>query len=366
METMPSPSQTANADSVRPPKANKLVQSYTELMKSVRDAGLLQRRRRFYITLFIVLMLLLAATWTGFALLGDSWFQLLIAAALGVIFTQLAFMAHEAAHRQIFASGPVNDRAARVLANLVVGISYSWWMNKHNRHHANPNIMGKDPDVDMKVLSFDEESASGKRGLAALWTRNQGYMFFPLLLLEGVNLHVTSWKTVLGRGRVEKRWVEIAMLGLRMGAYLAVVFMFLPVGLAFAFIGIHMAVFGVYMGASFAPNHKGMPVLPRGSKVDFLSKQVLTSRNIRGGTFMSHFMGGLNYQIEHHLFPNMPRPHLRKARQLVRAHCQEHGIKYTETSLLKSYSIVVQYLNRVGLSARDPFDCPLIDRYRPR
>ncbi len=368
METLPSASKyAANTKPARARREpNKLVQSYAELMRSVRDAGLLRRRRGFYITLFVILMVLLTGAWTGFALLGDSWFQLLIAAALGIIFTQMAFMAHEAAHRQIFASGPVNDRAARVLANLIVGISYSWWMNKHNRHHANPNIMGKDPDIDMEVLSFEEETASRKRGLGALWTRNQGYMFFPLLLLEGVNLHVTSWKTVLGKGRVEKRWVEIAMLGLRMGAYLAIVFIFLPVGMAFAFIGIHMAVFGVYMGASFAPNHKGMPVLPRDSKHDFLSKQVLTSRNIRGGPFMSHFMGGLNYQIEHHLFPNMPRPHLRKARELVRAHCREHDIKYTETTLMKSYGIVVQYLNRVGLAARDPFECPLFDKYRPR
>jgi fatty acid desaturase len=75
-------------------------------------------------------------------------------------------------------------------------------------------------------------------------------------------------------------------------------------------------------------------------------------------------MGGLNYQIEHHLFPSMPRPHLRTARMLVRDHCRSCDIPYVEASLLSSYRTVIGYLNRVGLAARDPFDCPLASRLR--
>jgi fatty acid desaturase len=75
-------------------------------------------------------------------------------------------------------------------------------------------------------------------------------------------------------------------------------------------------------------------------------------------------MGGLNYQIEHHLFPSMPRPNLRRAQPIVRAYCQEQGVAYTETSLFRSYGIVIRYLNAVGLRARDPFACPLVQMYR--
>jgi fatty acid desaturase len=107
-----------------------------------------------------------------------------------------------------------------------------------------------------------------------------------------------------------------------------------------------------------------MPIIPAGSRVDFLSKQVLTSRNIRGGWWMNLLMGGLNHQVEHHLFPSMARPHLARARRLVREHCADHGIPYTETTLVRSYAIVIEYLNRVGLAARDPFDCPAAQRYR--
>jgi fatty acid desaturase len=309
--------------------------------------------------LFGIVTLALGGTIAGFVLLGDSWFQLLMAGALGVILTQYAFLAHEASHRQIFESGPLNDRAGRTLANLFVGISYSWWMTKHSRHHANPNTLGKDPDIERDFVSFTEADASRSRGLYAWATTRQGYLFFPALLLEGVNLHIHGFRTVFGRRKVDRRALEIGMILSRLGAYLTIVFLALPVGLAFAFLGVQLAVFGVYMGASFAPNHKGMPILPHDAKVDFLRRQVLTSRNIKGGWLMDSFMGGLNYQIEHHLFPNMPRPHLARAAEIAREYCATHRIAYARTTILESYGIVIRHLNRVGLAAGgDPFDCP--------
>ncbi|UOE44062.1 fatty acid desaturase family protein [Agromyces larvae] len=337
---------------------------YSALLQTVKNLGLLRRRTGFYWAVFGVLVACLGGAIAGFVLLGDSWFQLLIAGALGILFTQFAFLAHEASHRQVFQSGPANDRAGRILANGVVGISYSWWMHKHSRHHANPNVIGKDPDIANDVIVFQEAEAAKVPWLHALIVRKQGWWFFPLLLLEGLNLHVHGLRTVMGPRKVDRRWQELTMIVLRLALYLGAVFAFLPLGMAFAFVGVQLAVFGLYMGASFAPNHKGMPQLPHDSKVDFLRRQVLTSRNIRGGWGMLVFMGGLNYQAEHHLFPNMPRPNLRKAAEIVREYCQNHGIVYTETSLVDSYAIVVRYLNQVGLSARDPFDCPMVAQFR--
>ncbi|GAA1346205.1 fatty acid desaturase family protein [Arthrobacter roseus] len=357
-------STTTSGRAVRVSKPNDIVASYSVLLKQVRSEGLLTRRRGFYISLFILLTLALGAAWTGFALLGDTWFQLLIAGVLGIIFTQIAFLAHEASHRQIFKSRGANDWSGRVLAAGVVGISYAWWMDKHTRHHNDPNVVGKDPDIELDTISFIEEDAAKAKGVLAWITRRQGYLFFPLLTLEGFNLHGRSMQTLFQRSPVKGRWVELALIGLRFGAYFGVLFWFLPVGMAFAFIGVQMAVFGVYMGASFAPNHKGMPIIPRGSKLDFFQKQVLTARNIRGGSFINNFFGGLNYQVEHHLFPDMPRPHLRKASAIVREHCARLKVPYTEVGVAASYASVVSYLNRVGLAARDPFDCPMVNRYR--
>jgi len=338
--------------------------SYAALLDTVKDEGLLRRRTPFYAALFSGLALALGGLCAGFFLLGDSWFQLLIAAALGVVLTQFAFMAHEAAHRQVFTTGKANDGLGRALGTFVVGISYSWWMSKHTRHHGNPNKIGKDPDIDTDTISFFEEAAEGKTGLIGWITRHQGTLFFPLLMLEGVNLHIKSVSSLLEKRPIRGRKTELVALALRFSLYFLVVFAFLPLGLAVAFVAVQLAVFGFYMGASFAPNHKGMPLVAKDAKIDFFSRQVATSRNISGGWRSSALLGGLNYQIEHHLFPNMPRPNLGRARRIVREHCSSLDVTYTETTLMRSYAIVVRYLNKVGLAARDPFLCPVTAAYR--
>jgi len=340
-----------------------MARAYNQVSHVVRETGLLRRARWFYALVGLVLIAGLGGCVAGFVLLGESWFQLLIAAALGVLFTQTAFLAHEAAHRQILSSGPANDRLGRILGG-VVGMSYAWWNAKHTRHHANPNRVGKDPDIEVDTISFLDEDAARRRGVLRLVTRKQGWLFFPLLTLEGLNLHYLSVRRLVGRERVEARWLELGMIVARFAVVLVPVFLLLPLGMAFAFVGVQLAVFGVYMGASFAPNHKGMPIIAPDAKLDFFSKQVRTSRNIRGGWWATWLMGGLNYQVEHHLFPSMARPHLAQAREIVRDYCRSVGVPYTETSLWRSYAIVVGYLNRVGLAARDPFDCPVTARYR--
>jgi fatty acid desaturase len=330
---------------------------FASLLASVKDAGLLERRRRFYILTFLAITVAMGATWVGFVFLHNTWYELLIAAVVGVLLTQIAFLAHETSHRQVFESGKVNDYAGRILCDLFVGISYSWWMNKHSRHHASPNTIDKDPDIEPDFIVFQEKHVRQLRGISAIVVKRQGWIFFPALTLEGLNLHYQAFRTVFSRGRVDARALEIVLLLVRNIGYLAVVFTFLPVGVAFAFLGVQMAVFGVYMGASFAPNHKGMPHVPKDAKLDFLRRQVMTSRNVHG-LGMTTFMGGLNYQVEHHLFPSMPRPYLKRASGMVREYCAERDIAYTSASLLESYGIVIAYLNRVGLTARDPFECP--------
>jgi fatty acid desaturase len=236
-------------------------------------------------------------------------------------------------------------------------------MTKHTRHHANPNRIGKDPDIDPDTVSFHQETAASRRGLFAVFTRIQGYLFFPLLSFEGVNLHVRSIGSLMERRKIEGRTLELGIIALRFGILLTAVFMCLPLGMAFAFLGVQLAVFGIYMGATFAPNHIGMAFVSRDAKLDFLSKQVLTSRNITGGWFVTILMGGLNHQVEHHLFPNMPRPHLARAREIVREHCQQHDVPYTETSLPSAWKRVAQHLNVVGRAAPRIFECPVAMRF---
>jgi fatty acid desaturase len=148
----------------------------------------------------------------------------------------------------------------------------------------------------------------------------------------------------------------------RIVGYLTLVLLVLPPGKAAVFLAVQLGLFGFYMGVCFAPNHKGMPLVPHDARLDFLRRQVMMSRNVRGNWFVDVAMGGLNYQIEHHLFPSMARPSLKRAAPLISAYCAEHGVTYTQTGLWSSYGIVLRYINRVGLGEHDPFACPLLEQ----
>jgi fatty acid desaturase len=320
---------------------------YAQLSRMVKSAGLLRRRPVYYGFKIGLNLVLLAAGWAVFAVLGRSWWQLLVAVFLAVMFTQTGFIGHDAGHRQISGSKRVDGLIGRVHGNLLIGLSYGWWVAKHHRHHAHPNQIGRDPDIGGRAIAFTPGQFQGRRRIGAWLGRYQAWLFFPMLALEGLHLHIAGIRALLGQSG-KARWAEAGMLAAHIGGYLAAVFAVLSPPQAVAFLVVQQGLFGVYLGSSFAPNHKGMPVVGEDEKVDFLRRQVLTSRNIRGGVLTDLALGGLNYQIEHHLFPSMPRPSLRRAQAPVRAFCAQRGIPYAQSGLLASYAQVLRYLHTTG------------------
>jgi len=320
---------------------------YARLSGAVQQARLLDRRTGNYAWRIAITVFLLAAGWAGFVLLGNSWWQLALAVFLAVMFTQVGFLGHDAGHRQISASRRRSYILGILLGNLGVGLSFGWWVAKHNRHHANPNTEDADPDVMMKALAMTPGQAGSSRGVSRAVYRYQAFLFFPMLLGEAFSVHVASIRALTSRAG-PYRLAEAVLLAAHFAAYLTVVFLILSPAKAVLFILIQQGVFGLYLGASFAPNHKGMPILRKEDKHDFLRRQVLTSRNIRGGWFTDLALGGLNYQIEHHLFPSMPRPNLRRSQPLISEFCRQHGLPYCQASLFGSYAQALRYLHAVG------------------
>ena len=344
--------------------AQRSISSYTALAQRVREAGLLGRRRGYYWRRIVAVVLALAALVTSVQVIGDSWWVLLLAPLVAMTLSQVAFLGHDAAHQQVFSSPRWNAIASRCLASLIAGLSHGWWLGKHNVHHAAPNQVGRDTDIDSKVLAFHPEALEGKGRLHRWFLTHQGFWLFPLLLLEGFNLHVDSASAVLRPGKVKRRHVDVLMLAARWAVYAGVLLLAMSPAKAGLFVVAELACFGVLLGGAFVPNHTGMPILARGKKMDFLHRQVLSSRNVGGSLLVDFFMGGLNRQVEHHLFPSMPRPNLKLVQPMVRRHCAEMGVPYTEATFPGAYAAVVTYLNTVGLAGRRNNSCPLAAQLR--
>ena len=322
--------------------------SYRALARQVRTMGLLDRRPGYYRVKITLTIFAFFAGWALFVMAGNSWATLAVAPLLGMMFTQLGFIGHDAGHNQVFGARRRNHLLGLIVGNALIGLSFGWWVPKHSAHHAHPSELGLDPDIgEGVVLASSGAPGSGPGSLASWLARWQAPLFFPLMLLRSSGMHVLGIQRLVRR-RDHASAVEASLLMLHAALYLTVVLWVLSPLKALAFVAVQQAVFSLYLGISFAPNHKGMPIIESATAAGFARRQVVTARNIRGGRFTSFMLGGLNYQIEHHLFPSMPRPNLRRVQSLVRHFCTATDLGYSEEGFVESFRQIIHHLSEAG------------------
>ncbi|WP_145501276.1 acyl-CoA desaturase [Streptomyces sp. CFMR 7] len=343
------PAGDSSPDRTGPPGSGS---DFGPLLRAVKGQGLLDRRTGRYVLDIVANTVALGVVIAALVSLGDTWWSLLLTLPLALLWTRTAFLAHDAGHSQITGDRRASRLIGLIHANLLLGMNEAWWNDKHVRHHANPNHVDKDPDVGVGALVWTQKQAMGREGFARRLARNQARLFFPMLLLEGIALKVYGFQ-FLRRQPVGERVVSALLMTGHIVLYATLLLTTLSPGKAVLFALLLHALFGLHLGLAFAPNHKGMEMPgPDGERWGHLQRQVLTSRNVRGSLLTDWFLGGLNYQIEHHLFPSMPRPHLRLAQPLVRAHCRSLGMPYTETGLVESYRQALAHMHEVGAPLR--------------
>jgi fatty acid desaturase len=327
-------------------------QEFAELSRQVRDGDLLARRRGYYTIKIGTTVGALVALVVTAVIVGNSWWNLVVAVGLAVVLAQMGFIGHDAGHRQICAHRRGNDLIGLIHANLLTGFSFGWWLTKHNRHHAHTNRPGKDPDVAPGALVYTPGEAGSRGRFGRSFARVQAFALVPLLLLEAINLHVASVVSLAHR-RGRSARVEVALLTVHLVVFFVAPFFLLSPVRAVVFVAVTQMLLGLYLGATFVTNHVGMPI-PADDDLGFLRRQVLTSRNLASPPVVGFFFGGLDSQIEHHLFPTMPRANLRRARELVRPFCAEHQIDYVEQRPHRAYGDVFRHLRLAGARSAVP------------
>jgi fatty acid desaturase len=321
---------------------------YAELRRLVVGAGLLERRYGYYVLRGgTCLALLVAAAAVPFMLRPAAWL-VLAAPFLAFAVVQVALIGHDAGHLEVFRDARRNWALGSLCWTLVAGVGFWYWNDRHNRHHGHTNDVTADPDLQgqgLLAVAYTEEDGAARRGWRRTAVRYQT-LLIPLAVslfafafrVEGT---LFAWRRLHGR----RRLVELGLLGANGGLWLATM-----AALGWRGLGLFLAsqvVASVYLAAIIAPNHKGMPVWARGARLSFLERQVLSSRNVAPSRLGDFLFGGLNYQVEHHLFPTMPRANLRRARDIVRPFCLERHLEYTEVGVLASYRAVYAALSRL-------------------
>lgn len=335
-----------NAHEERTPRPSD---DFATLKREVSELGLLRRDPSSYRWIIARTFALTLLAWSALALARDTALVWLIAPLLAFASGQLVLLAHDAAHHAIFRDDDRNDLLALATINLLNGGSYTWWTASHNAHHARSNYRGLDPDIDYPMFAFDLAQAREKSPTFAPILARQHWL--APFMLAGVALNLRIYGLVhLLTARV--RWRERVAFALHWIAYPLAMLSLLGPWRALAMIALHQALFGVYVGSITVANHWAMP-MPEPSSLGFVEHQVSTSRNISGKFLADLWFGGLNLQIEHHLFPAMPRENLRHAAPLVQAYCEQHKIPYVERSLLDAYREIYRVMRDVARSVRE-------------
>ena len=319
---------------------------FADLQTHAQNAGLLTKRQSYYAFRIAATIGLFAVGWLFVCLVGDSWMQMICATYLGFWNVQLGLIVHDVGHRQAFATRIMSLFIGYLCGNLLMGISSGWWIKYHNRHHGHPNHLHKDPSVAGRARLF--AVATERRGLGGRTCRGivrilPAVFFLRYTFLAPVSQLGSVWMTF--SRRVRHAAVELVLIVAFIATCTTMLMASMPTSKMIWFLVIQYVVTGLYLGAILAPNHVGMPLWDRDT-LDWLPRQVLTTRNIRPGLLTDFLFGGLNYQIEHHLFPAMPRPCLRRARIIVMEHCRSVGLPYHETGILGAYAEVIAYLAR--------------------
>ncbi len=326
--------------------------AYAELRRRVVAEGLLERRYGYYLGRSIGCYALLALA-IAIALAGPSALAVTLLAAflLGFVSVQIGMLGHDAGHLAVFRSSRANYAFGILCWSLTLGVGFWYWRTRHNAHHAHTNDTQGDPEIrGSSLVAFTEEDARKRTGWQRVAVRYQAVVAPVLLLvfsaLAVIAIRVESWFFASRELRGGRRAVELGVLAINTLVWVAVL-IWAPHQWRVIFL-VSQAVAGVYLSLIVAPNHKGMPVWPADRQPSFLERQVLSSRNVKPGPITDYVYGGLNYQIEHHLFPTMPRVNYSRARAIVMPFCLAHGLDYEELSPAASYGAVWAELDRVG------------------
>ena len=281
---------------------------------------------------------------------------LLLAVVSAFLVLQLGYLGHAAGHRQVANRPWVNDVIALVFTPLV-GISQSMWRTEHNKHHAFPNDTAIDLAPRLPLFSFSKEQFLARHPVIQKITRFQAFYFLPVAPFEPWGLHVTSflhlWKN-RKKFFIKVEAVAVIFYWLLCGAFLA--FFLVPALGIWGAVGLyvlHKYILGFLMGMAFAPNHKGMELIEASAEVSFLARQLRTTRNTGfGGWIITIWYGGLNYQIEHHLFPDVPYIRLDIVRKVVKRRLgllqKGYNLPYHEVSTYCSYAELLAHLADVA------------------
>mmetsp|Transcript_8578 Transcript_8578/g.11608 ORF Transcript_8578/g.11608 Transcript_8578/m.11608 type:complete len:479 (-) Transcript_8578:108-1544(-) len=350
------------------PELSENMKDYRALNTQLWESGWMEADPMFFVRLFVIILFFLAVAVCLFSTASSASLDLyhwsaraslvfLGGVCLAQFWHQSLLMAHDACHNGITKSRKVDSWLGAVLGTLGAGIGASWWTLDHNEHHVATNQLFQDPSAGMLPFASIHEmqlpNPKSKEDKLPYWfwanVRTQHWQFVPLvMLMSRLNLQLLSLPAAPTRFGMLR---DCTLMAGHVVSTYAIVSL-APPGFRF------LAFFTAYLGVSLlhfvlSANHYSMPMIeeiPAASEGGWMKMHLETTLNIRTGWFLNWYLGGLNYQVEHHLFPQLPRSRLSKLQPRILELCEKHGLQYHDAGLIESVWLMLKTLARVANS----------------
>jgi fatty acid desaturase len=322
---------------------------YVELSREVARAGYFAKSPGGYLWRGALLIALFAITYVSLLYIRNLVTVSVALVFLAQLVTQLAYLSHDAGHRAITRDRRWIQIIGHFGMTFLTGFSFSWWMHSHDNHHEKLNE--RDHDLAMKyslVLAVHDDAVRGKRGLAHALLRWQGHYVWLVMPFYHFAMMVDGLVWIARNPRTT-RIDQLVLPG-----YLALWFVVPVLWIGWKLAAIHWLaesmIASVYLVLTFIVHHVGKKVILPSDEpgMTLLRQQLETTRTLGTWRIFDWYYSGLNYHIEHHLFPWVPHWRYRKLRFLVQDFCRKNGIAYREQGFWSAVVEVFVHLRRVG------------------
>ncbi|ESO06799.1 hypothetical protein HELRODRAFT_76893 [Helobdella robusta] len=327
----------------------EIKKDFLQLRKIAEDMDLFKPSKVFFSLIVGHLIFFEILAYMTLYYFGTGWIPTMFSVLFyTIVQAEAGWSQHDFGHLSVFKSVKWNKILHSFVMNFLKGASVSWWQHLHNQHHSKPNIINKDPDVRLeKVFVLGKEIpkrvAENKNNIMPYnWQHRYFFLIGPPLLFP-VFFQMMVFKHPISR----KNWLDVFIM---CTFYLKVLILYTPF---YGVLGTCLYYFVVRCLESHwfvwvsQSNHIPMDIEDDKER-PWLALQLNATCDVEKSHFNDWFTGHLNFQIEHHCFPTMPRHNLYKIAPYVQSLCKKHGIEYKCKTLAGAFSDIVKSLKHSG------------------
>ena len=344
---------------------SEVSKDYRRLVSEFSKMGLFEKKGHVALMTFCFIAVLFVASVWGVLCSNSVWVHLISGGLMGSLWIQSGWLGHDSGHYQIMPTRKLNRFVQILTGNCLAGISIAWWKWNHNAHHISCNSLDFDPDLQHmpffvvsskffnSITSCFYDRKLNFDGFARSLVSYQHLTFYPVMCFARINLFAQSFILLLSKRTVPYRVHEIMGLVVFWIWYPLLVLCLPNWGEKIMFIVASFSVTGI-QHVQFCLNHFSSNIYlgpPSGN--DWCEKQTRGTLNIACPSWMDWFHGGLQFQIEHHLFPRLPRYQLRKVSPFVMELCKKHNLSYNIAPFWEANVLTLRTLRSAALQARD-------------